>query len=77
MTQVDGSRCWYCRQNGRANRLSLTKDKRWLLHRVARLSSDEKDVLIGTYGGRGGASKVIAQVAYQPEPEPHRTSRPI
>lgn len=67
-TQVDGSRCWYCRKNGRAYRLSPTKDRRWLLHRVEVLSSEGKGIGVGTYGGRADASRAIAQVAYRPEP---------
>lgn len=67
-TQLAKSTCWYSRRNGRTYRLSLTKDKRWNLHRVASVSDDEKGALVGTYGGRADASKAIAIAAYQPEP---------
>ncbi|WP_245494649.1 hypothetical protein [Rhizobium leguminosarum] len=57
----------YCRSNGRTYRLTPARDKRWNLHRVTCLSPDEKGDLIGTYGGRGDASKVVAKIAYQLE----------
>ena len=66
-TQLDGSRCWYCRANGRAYRLSSARDKRWHLHRVNSFASDEGGVSIGTYGERGDASKAVARIAYHPE----------
>ena len=67
-TQLAKSICWYSRRNGQTYRLSPAKDKRWHLHRVASVSDDEKGSLMGTYGGRADATKVIAAAAYQPEP---------
>ncbi len=67
-TQLQKSPHWYCRANGRTYRLSPAKDKRWHLVRVNELSDEEKGMVVGTYKGRAEASKVVAQVAYQPEP---------
>ena len=66
-TQIENSPNWYCRRNGRTFRLQLTRDKRWEMHRVDGLSIDEKGSLIGKYSGRGDATKVVAQIAYQQE----------
>lgn len=68
-TQFQKSPNWYCRSNGRTYRLSPTKDKMWHLHRVNSASDDEEGALIGKYQRRGDATKVVAQVAYQPEPK--------
>ena len=68
-TQLQKSPHWYCRANGRTYRLSPTKDKRWDLYRVNSTSSDENGFLIGKYQKRGDATKVVAEVAYQPEPK--------
>lgn len=67
-TQSRGSKHWYCRTNGRTFRLSPTDDKRWSLYRVEAVKDDEKGHLVGRYKGRGDATKVIAEMAYQPEP---------
>lgn len=66
-TQLGKRTSWYCRKNGRTFRLQPTRDKRWEMHRVDGLSADEKGRLIGTYSGRGDATKVISKIAYQPE----------
>jgi len=55
-----------CKRQG--DRLSLTKDKMWDLHRVALSSDDETSALIGKYQRHGGATKVVETMAYQPEP---------
>lgn len=68
-TQLQKSLHWYCRVNGRAYRLSPTKDKMWHLYRVNSTSDDEKGTLIGKYGRRGDATKVVAEMAYEPEPK--------
>jgi hypothetical protein len=68
-TQLRKSQHWYCRVNGRTYRLSPTTDKKWNLYRVTAVSDDEKGVVIGRYQGRGDATKVIAEMAYQPEPK--------
>jgi hypothetical protein len=57
----------FCRANGRTYRLTPTKDKRWMLYRVDGLSPDDKGNLVGTYGGRSDASKVVAKIAYETE----------
>jgi hypothetical protein len=67
-TQLAKSTFWYCRRNGRTYRLTPTKEKRWNLHRVTVVSDEEKGSLMGTYGGRADATKVIATAAYQLEP---------
>jgi hypothetical protein len=53
--------------DGRTYRGSPTKDKMWNLHR-GNAVSDKEGHLIGKYRGGGDASKVIKQMAYQPEP---------
>ncbi len=68
-TQLQKSQHWYCRTNGRTYRLSPTKDKKWNLYRVTSTSDDEKGILIGKYQRRGDATKVVAEMAYQPEPK--------
>ncbi|ASY58300.1 hypothetical protein SS05631_c33860 [Sinorhizobium sp. CCBAU 05631] len=67
-TQLGRAPQWYCRTNGRTYRLTPTSDKRWDLHRVNAPTADEKGQHIGRYGGRGDATKVVAQIAYQAEP---------
>lgn len=66
-TQLGKAPIWYCRKNGRAFRLTQTPDKRWEMHRISGLSAEEKGKLIGRYGGRGDATKAVAQIAYLPE----------
>jgi hypothetical protein len=67
-TQLQKSPNWYCRANGRTFRLSPTKDKMWHLHRVNSTSDGEKGNVIGKYQRRGDATKVVAEMAYKPEP---------
>jgi hypothetical protein len=64
-TQIDGSRSFYCRINGRSYRLTATPDKRWDLHRVTSL--DDAGTLVGRYARRGEMTKALAQIAYQPD----------
>lgn len=52
--------------NGRLYRLSPTKDKMWNLYRASRVDGPNGS-LMGKYQRRGDASKVVAQVAYQPK----------
>ena len=68
-TQLQKSAHWYCRSNGRTYRLSPSSDKRWELFRVQSVSDAEKAPLIGRYQNRGDATKVIAKMAYEPEPK--------
>lgn len=65
-TQLLKSPDWYCRTNGRLYRLSPTKDKMWNLYR-ARTVGGPNGSFIGKYQRRGDASKVVAEVAYQPD----------
>jgi hypothetical protein len=67
-TQLQKSPHWYCRANGRTYRLSPTKDKMFHLYRVNSISDDEDGALIGKYRRRGDATKVVADMAYKPEP---------
>ncbi|WP_158273156.1 hypothetical protein [Caulobacter sp. HMWF025] len=53
------------RKNGRAFRLSPTKEKRWELHRIE-VPTDAGDLLV-VYATRGAASKVIDKIAYEPD----------
>jgi hypothetical protein len=64
-TSVQGSTSLFCRINGRSYRLSPTPDKRWDLHRIATI--DDKGILVGRYAQRRDVTKILAQVAYQPE----------
>ncbi|BCG73361.1 hypothetical protein MesoLj113a_45190 [Mesorhizobium sp. 113-1-2] len=68
-TALQKSSHWYCRANGRTYRLSPTKDKMWNLYRVDSVSEEDERALIGKYRGRGDATKVVSQTAYQPEPK--------
>ncbi len=67
-THLRPSPNWYCRANGRTYRLSPTADKMWHLCRVNSVSDEEEGAYIGKYQRRGDATKVVAQMAYQPEP---------
>lgn len=67
-TQLQKSPHWYCRTNGRTYRLVPTNDKKWELQRVNAVYGQEEGHFIGKYQSRGAATKVVAQVAYQPEP---------
>lgn len=68
-TQMRNSSHWYCRANGRTYRASPTKDKMWHLYRVNAVCDEEPGALIGKYQRRGDATKVVAEMAYQPEPK--------
>lgn len=68
-TQLQKSPMWYCRSNGRTYRLSPTNDKMWHLYRVESVSDEEEGAFIGKYQRRGDATKVVAKIAYQPEPK--------
>jgi hypothetical protein len=68
-TQLQKSPNWYCRANGRTYRLSAARDKTWHLDRVDSVSDDQEGALIGKYRRRGDATKVVAEMAYKPEPK--------
>ncbi len=64
-TAIQRSPELYTRINGRAYRLSPTKDKRWELYRIQ--SVEDGGARIGLYGSRGDANKVLTKLAYDPE----------
>lgn len=64
-TPLEGSKAVFMRRNGRAFRLSPTKEKRWQLHRIEE-PTDAGD-LLGVYATRGATNKVIEKIAYEPE----------
>ena len=63
-TPLEESKALFMRRNGRALRLSPTKEKRWELHLIEE-PTDAGD-LIGTYATRSAANKVIDKIAYEP-----------
>lgn len=64
--QFDDPQTFFYRRNGRAFRVKKGKDKRWTLCRVKGL--DDVGDQLGIYLGRGDANKIIAKIAYEPEP---------
>jgi hypothetical protein len=62
-TPLEGSKALFMRRNGRAFRLSPTKEKRWELHLIEE-PTDAGDS-IGIYSTRSAANKVIDKTAYQ------------
>lgn len=64
-TSLEGSKAVFMRRNGRAFRLSPTKEKRWELHRIE--EPDHAGNLLGTYATRSAANKVIDKIAYEPD----------
>ncbi len=64
-TPLEGSKAVFLRKNGRAFRLSPSKDKRWTLHRIE--EPTDAGELVGVYATRSAATKVIEKVAYDPE----------
>lgn len=64
-TQIDRSKAFYSRRNGRAFRIVQGKDKRWTMYRIKEI--DEEGELLGAYLGRGDANKALVKIAYAPE----------
>lgn len=64
-TPLQGSKAVFMRRNGRAYRLTPTKEKRWELHRIVEVTDPGR--LVGVYATRSAANKVIDKVAYEPE----------
>jgi hypothetical protein len=64
-TPLEGSKAVFMRRNGRTFRLSPTKEKRWMLHRIEG-PTDTGD-LVGIYATRSAANKVVDKLAYEPE----------
>jgi hypothetical protein len=62
-TSVKGSKAVFMRRNGRAFRLSPTKEKRWELHLIE--EPTDAGHLLGIYSTRSAANKVIDKTAYQ------------
>ncbi|MEZ5985641.1 MAG: hypothetical protein R3B94_06795 [Hyphomonas sp.] len=66
-TPLNNSNEFYCRTNGRLFKLNRGKEKRWVLSRVQSFT-EEGGAVLGSYSGRGDATKAVAQIAYQAEP---------
>lgn len=65
-TPINGSKALFTRKNGRAYRLSPTRDKRWELFRIADV--EDTGVHLGAYAARTDANRALAKLAYAPEP---------
>jgi hypothetical protein len=65
-TPLAGSKALFMRRNGRAFRLSPTREKRWELHLIE--EPTDAGELLGIYSKRSAANKVIDKIAYEPEP---------
>lgn len=66
-TAIGAAKVVHCRVNARLYRLEPQPDKRWQLLRVDALEHAGGE-FIGTYGGRGDATKAVREMAYKPEP---------
>jgi len=66
-TSIEKSKELYRRINGRSYRLSPTADKLWKLFRID--SVGDEGVLIGKYSYRRDVNKLLAKLAYEPEPQ--------
>jgi hypothetical protein len=66
-TALGKSKTLHCRLNGRVFRLEPQPDKKFHLFRVKSLD-DQTGELIGRYAGRREATKVVEEMAYNPEP---------
>jgi len=64
-TQIDKSKAFYRRLNGRAFRILPGKDKRWSLYRIQEI--EDTGELVGAYRGRGDANTALKKIAYAPE----------
>ena len=67
-TQIKGSKCSYCRKNGRVFQLKPYSDKSWNVYRVFAVDDKEAGEMIGRYWTRADANKVVAKAAHEPEP---------
>lgn len=63
-TPLEGSNALFMRRNGRAFRLTFTKERRWQLALIDE-ATDPGD-LLGIYATRTAANKVIDKIAYGP-----------
>lgn len=66
-TSVAGSEAVYCRVNGRAYRLAPKEGRSRSLFRISAVD-DINPRLVGKYQNRSEATKVVSEIAYQPEP---------
>ena len=69
-TQIRGSKCFYCRKNGRTFRLRPLPDKTWEMRRVEEVDDGKEGQVIGRYRSRGDASKVVLKAAFEKETRP-------
>jgi hypothetical protein len=65
-TALGKSKTFHCRMNGRVFRLEPQPDKKFHLFRVKSVE-DQNGELIGRYAGRTEATKVVGEMAYNPE----------
>lgn len=65
-TPIQKSKDLYMRRNGRAYRLSPTKEKRWELSRIDQ--PGDTGTPLGIYGTRTDVNKALKKLAYEPEP---------
>lgn len=65
-TQTEGVKTWHSRRNGRLYRLVQLDGRLWVLSRV-RAIADKRGIEIGRYESRKVASRMLADVAYQPD----------
>lgn len=66
-TALGKSKTFHCRVNGRVFRLEPQPDKKFHLSRVKEVDDQNGD-LVGRYAGRTEATRVVADIAYKPEP---------
>lgn len=66
-TALGKSKSFHCRVNGRLFRLEPQSDRKFHLFRV-RSVDDQNGELVGWYAGRTDATKVVGEMAYNPEP---------
>jgi hypothetical protein len=66
-TPIQKSKEIFRRINGRAYKLSPTKDKKWELFRTEGFD-DPNPPTIGRYANRGDVTKALSKLAYEPEP---------
>ncbi len=65
-TQTAGIGTWHSRRNGRLYRLVQLDSRLWVLSRIAAMA-DKRGIEIGRYESRKVASKMLADIAYQPD----------
>lgn len=63
---MEGTTTWHSRRNGRLYCLVQLDSRLWVLSRVGAIA-DKHGIEIGRYESRTVASKMLADVAYQPD----------